>query len=132
VEEMEYSNIYHIPANYTDAGKLFGGMLEIRNTIEAVILVLFIGYPELMWMPVQTTMKIVIMVVMLLPIGIAALMGIGGDSLGQYLFHMFLHWRRHRKLHMRRVGRPAVTDNSREKLKLKRKLFARAERRCEI
>ena len=27
-EEREYSNIYTIPPNYTDSGKLLGGMLE--------------------------------------------------------------------------------------------------------
>ncbi len=28
---------YHLPANYTDAGKLLG-MFEIRNAVEAVVL----------------------------------------------------------------------------------------------
>ena len=31
------SETYYIPANYTDAGRLFG-LFEIRNTIEAVLL----------------------------------------------------------------------------------------------
>jgi len=104
MEEQEFNNVYHIPANYTDAGKLFGGMLEVRNTVEAVTLVLLLGYPELMWMHVAVTTKVVIMVITLLPLGVAALMGIGGDSLGQHLFHMFRFWRGRRKLHMRRVG----------------------------
>lgn len=33
---------YHIPVNYTDAGKLFG-LFEIRNVVEAVL----IGLPVL-------------------------------------------------------------------------------------
>ena len=37
MEEKEYSNVYAIPANYTDSGKLFGGMVETRNAVEAVI-----------------------------------------------------------------------------------------------
>ena len=44
-EEREYSNIYTIPPNYTDSGKLLGGMLETRNTIEAGLLLALIGYP---------------------------------------------------------------------------------------
>lgn len=36
MEEKEYSNVYAIPANYTDSGKLFGGMVETRNAIEAL------------------------------------------------------------------------------------------------
>ena len=33
MEEKEYSNVYAIPANYTDSGKLFGGMVETRNAV---------------------------------------------------------------------------------------------------
>ena len=36
-DDREYSNIYTIPPNYTDSGKLMGGMLETRNTVEAGI-----------------------------------------------------------------------------------------------
>lgn len=42
-EEKEYSNVYTIPPSYTDSGKLLGGMLETRNTIEAGALLL-VGY----------------------------------------------------------------------------------------
>ena len=47
MDDKKYNNIYAIPANYTDSGKLLGGMLEIRNTIEVAILLLLVGYPEL-------------------------------------------------------------------------------------
>ena len=43
MDEKEYSNLFAIPANYTDSGKIFGGMLEPRNAIEAVLLVLVVG-----------------------------------------------------------------------------------------
>ena len=104
MEEKEFSNVYNIPANYTDSGKLFGGMLETRNTVETCVLLILIGYPQLMWMHVPFMTKIVIMTVTLLPAGIAGLMGIGGDSLVQFLIHMILFWKRRRKLHLRRVG----------------------------
>ena len=48
MDDREFSNVYTIPPNYTDSGKLLGGMLETRNTIEAVFLLLLVGYPELM------------------------------------------------------------------------------------
>ena len=38
LEDREYSNVYAIPANYTDSGKLFGGMVDTRNAVEAVLL----------------------------------------------------------------------------------------------
>ncbi len=104
MEEKEYSNLYAIPANYTDSGKLLGGMLEVRNTIEAIFILLIVGYPELMWLPVTGVMKVVIMTVTLLPLGIVALMGIAGDSLLQYLGHIVRYWTRRRHLHYRRIG----------------------------
>jgi hypothetical protein len=103
MEEKEFNNIYAIPANYTDSGKLLGGMLEIRNTVEAGLLVFLLGYPELMWFQAETAIKVVVMVVTLLPLVILALMGINGDSLGRHLYHMFRHWRGGRKIHMRRI-----------------------------
>lgn len=104
MEEKEYSNVYAIPANYTDSGKLLGGMVETRNAIEAVFLIGLVGYPELMWLPVTATIKIVIMTVTLLPLGVVAVMGIDGDSLLQYLGHMIAFWVNRRKLHFRRIG----------------------------
>lgn len=40
MEEKEISNIYAIPANYTDSGKLLGGMVEPRNAVETGFLFL--------------------------------------------------------------------------------------------
>ena len=104
MEEKEYSNVYSIPVNYTDSGKLLGGMVETRNAVEAVFLIGLVGYPELMWLPVTATIKIVIMTVTLLPLGVVAVMGIDGDSLLHYLGHMIAFWANRRKLHFRRIG----------------------------
>ena len=104
MEEKEYSNVYAIPANYTDSGKLFGGMVETRNAVEAVFLVILVGYPELMWIPMSTTIRIVVMTVTLLPLAVVSFMGIDGDSLLQYLGHIILFWFHRRKLHFRRIG----------------------------
>ena len=80
MEEKEFNNIYAIPANYTDSGKLLGGMLETRNTIEAIIMLGLVGYPEIAWLHTGATAKVVIMTVTLIPLGVISLMGIGGDS----------------------------------------------------
>ena len=104
MEEKEFSNVYAIPANYTDSGKLLGGMVETRNAVEAVFLVILLGYPELMWIPMSTTIRIVVMTVTLIPLGVVAIMGIDGDSLLQYLWHIISFWCNQRKLHFRRIG----------------------------
>ena len=100
----EYSNVYAIPANYTNSGMLMGGMLETRNTIETGFLLLLAGYPELIWMPVSIMAKVVIMTVTLLPLCVVGLMGIGGDSLLQYAIRMASFFIHRRKLHLRRIG----------------------------
>lgn len=104
MEDREFSNVYAIPANYTDSGKLLGGLLEPRNAVEAGILVLLIGYPELMWIPMPETIRIVVMTVTLLPLAVVAMMGIDGNSLLQYVGHMLRYVWRKRKLTFRRVG----------------------------
>ena len=104
LDEKEYNNIYAIPANYTDSGKILGGMLEPRNAVEAVILVILLGYPELMLIPMPGTIRIVVMTVTLLPTAIVAMMGIDGYSLFQYLSHIVRYMTTKRKLHFRRVG----------------------------
>lgn len=104
LDEKEYNNIYAIPANYTDSGKILGGMLEPRNAVEAVILVILLGYPELMLIPMPGTIRIVVMTVTLLPTAIVVMMGIDGYSLFQYLSHIVRYMTTKRKLHFRRVG----------------------------
>ena len=81
MEEKEYSNVYAIPANYTDSGKLLGGMVETRNAVEAVFLVILLGYPELMWIPMSTTIRIVVMTVTLIPLGVAMELPEGYEAL---------------------------------------------------
>ena len=119
MEEREYSNIYAIPANYTDSGGVFGGMLNTRNTIETCFLLLLVGYPQLMWLSLPIGTKVVVMIVSLLPIGVIGLMGIGGDSLMQHVTHMVKFLIRRRKLHLKRIG--YNYDNKRSIPKLGRK-----------
>lgn len=121
MEEKEYNNLFAIPANYTDSGKILGGMLEPRNAIEAVILLIAVGYPELMLIPMPTTIRIVVMTVTLIPLGILAAMGIDGDSLFQYAGHIIRYLARRRKLHLRRVGYKYDRRQLREKKRGKAK-----------
>lgn len=102
--EKEYSNIYAIPANYTDSGKLLGGMIEVRNAVEMVFLLLALGYPELMLIPMPGTIRIVVMTVTLLPLAVVSAMGIDGDSLFQFFGHILYFWTHRRKIHMRKVA----------------------------
>lgn len=100
----EDENIYAIPANYTDSGKILGGMLSLRNIVEALILVLSIGFIELKLIPMTDTVRIIVMIATLLPLAIVALMGIDGDSLFQYIGHIFKFVHKRRRLHYKKIG----------------------------
>ena len=115
MEEKEYSNVYTIPANYTDSGKLFGGMVDTRNAIETLFLVALVGYPELFLIPMPGTIRIVVMTVTLLPLAVLCVMGVDGGSL-------FRFWTNRRKLHFKRIGyRYEQTKNQRKKAKSKKR-----------
>ena len=60
-------------------------MIDTRNAIETVILVLALGYPELILIPMPETIRIVVMTVTLLPLAVVSAMGVDGGSLFQYI-----------------------------------------------
>lgn len=131
-DEREFNNVYTIPPNYTDSGKLMGGMLETRNTVEAAALLLLAGYPELMWLHLPATAKVVVMTVTLLPLGVFALMGLGGDSLLQYATHVVLFWCRRRRLHFRRIGYHYGTNNTKKPSPRKRARCAHVKQKAGV
>ncbi len=98
---MEEENKYYvIPANYTDSGKWLGGLLSFRNAVETVILLAVLGYIEGALIPMSGTVRIIVMVLTMLPLGLITMMGIDGDSLFQYVGHIFKFLKRKRKLHL--------------------------------
>lgn len=121
MDEKEYSNVYAIPANYTDSGKLLGGMIETRNAIETVLLVAAVGYPELFVIPMPGTIRIVVMTLTLLPLAVISVMSVDGGSLFQYIGHIIRFWTHRRKLHFRRIGYRYDQSQIKKKKRQKRK-----------
>ena len=121
MDEKEYSNVYAIPANYTDSGKLLGGMIETRNAIETVLLVAAVGYPELFVIPMPGTIRIVVVTLTLLPLAVISVMGVDGGSLFQYIGHIIRFWTHRRKLHFRRIGYRYDQSQIKKKKRQKRK-----------
>ena len=81
-------DVYLIPPNFIEGGTVFGGMLKLRNVIEAGIIALIIGFPICM-LSVSLTAKIVILCLTALPIGIFAVIGIYGEALSSFVFNFF-------------------------------------------
>ena len=108
---MEERTIYTIPANYTDSGKLFGGLVAVRNLVEAIVICIALGYVEVAFIPMTETVRWIVMAVTILPLELISLMGIDGDSLCQYLVRMLKFLFRRRKIHFRK----AVKENEQKK-----------------
>ena len=92
---MSYET-YHIPVNFTDAGRLFG-LFEIRNAIEAVLFSVPVLFFCLCFLPLSLTPKIMVTLVILVPLGGFALIGINGDSLTRWLSSWW-RWRKQRRM----------------------------------
>lgn len=82
----EEQHVILIPRNFIEKWKFFGGMLDIRNAIESIILALAIGIP-VMHLSVTLTTKIIILCMSALPAAMFALIGIGGESLSAFLLN---------------------------------------------
>lgn len=101
--EKESENVYNIPVNYTDSGKLFGGLVSWRNAIETVLLVVVLGFIELKLIPMPDTVKVVIMTITLVPLAIFSAMGVDGDSLLQYSARIIKYMFKRKKVHYKRI-----------------------------
>ena len=93
---MGYDSCYYIPANYTDAGRLFG-LFEIRNAIEAVVLGLPLLAACVAWLPLGLTWNIIVTLFLLVPVVGFALIGLKDDSLTRCL-RAWWTWRRRRRV----------------------------------
>lgn len=96
-KNKEERDIFLIPPNFLNEGSLFGGMLKLRNTLEAVILVVGVTIPILKITVFSFTAKIILLCLTALPIGIFALIGIGGESLTAFLLN-FIRFLRNRRI----------------------------------
>ena len=102
---MDNEDTYFIPANFTDAGRVFG-MFELRNCIEAVVLAApTLGICMLIarQLAVSLTIKLVISLCLLVPVCGFALLGIRDDSLSRFL-SVYFRWRRPRRIILNKGG----------------------------
>lgn len=91
---MNYE-LYYIPANFTDAGRLFG-LFEIRNTIETVILTVPVLFFCIYFLPLALTPKLIVTLTLIVPVGGFGLIGIADESLFRWVAGWW-RWRRSRR-----------------------------------
>ncbi len=92
---MSYE-VYHIPTNFTDAGRVMG-VFEVRNLVEAVLLTLPVLYLSIVFLPLSLMPKIVVTLLIVAPLGGFGLVGISDESLTRWV-GIWWRWRRHRRL----------------------------------
>lgn len=103
MNEREERNVYYIPSNYTDSGKWLWGMVEPRNCVEAIVVAVLLGAGILSF-NFSFYVRLVLLIVIVFPIFALACFGYKGDSLTQFLGHLFKHFKTRKKLTFRRTG----------------------------
>lgn len=90
------NEVYHIPANYTDAGRLFGAF-AIRNAVEAAALALPLFFLLMGALPFAILPRVVITMIVAVPAGGFGLLGIAGEPLTRWLWQ-WRRWRLRRRI----------------------------------
>lgn len=109
----EDQDIYYIPPNFLTSGRLFGGMIRVRNAIEACVLVLLTGLP-LIRLPFSLTTRIILLCLIPLPLGIFAVIGFDGDSLTEFALN-WIKWLFNRRILYRSDAEPQQSDKPSER-----------------
>lgn len=89
--------LYEIPANVREVGGLFG---RSRNIAETVVVLLPLGF---LLVTRAEPWRVAVAALIFVPLGVLTLVGIGVDSLGQFLCHVVRFLYRRRKIHLARM-----------------------------
>lgn len=95
-KNSEHHDTYIIPPNFIEGSTLFGGMLKIRNVIEAGVLAAAVGVPVFS-LDLSLTVRIIILCLTALPLALFALMGVSGEPLSSYVI-AFFKWLKNRRV----------------------------------
>lgn len=115
-QEREELDVYVIPPNFIEGGKLFGGMFKMRNAIEAGILAGGCGL-LVFKIPVSLTTKMIILCITALPLAIFGLMGVEGESLSEFIINVFKFLKNRRVLYRSDVDRLEKINSFRLRIK---------------
>ncbi len=90
-------DIYVIPENFIEGGRILNGMFKTRNFIEAVALALAVGIP-LWFIPYPSiAVKLSVLISVVLPVFIMGIIGINDSSLLEFL-QQFVKWKKNKRI----------------------------------
>lgn len=92
----EERDVYLIPQNFVDTGTILGGTVKLRNAVEAAVLAVGSAVP-LFYLPLAFNIRLMIVIAVSVPLGVFGVVGIGGDSLTQFVAHWF-RFMKHRRI----------------------------------
>lgn len=90
-------DVYIIPENFIEGGRIFNGMFKTRNFIEAIVLSLIVGAPLWMIHYPSISVKITVLSIFVLPLFMIAVSGINDSSLIEFA-QQFLKWRKSKRV----------------------------------
>lgn len=96
MSERNENKVYIIPPDFIQSGTLFGGLVKLKNALEAAVLAFLAGFPVLK-LHIGLTAKIIILCLTALPLGVLGLVGINGESLSSFIFG-FLKFLKNRRV----------------------------------
>ena len=91
----EERDVCLIPQNFVDTGTILGGTVKLRNAVEAAVLAVGSAVP-LFYLPLAFNIRLMIVIAVSVPLGVFGVVGIGGDSLTQFVAHWFRFMKRRR------------------------------------
>lgn len=86
-------DIYIIPHNYKDNGKIFG-LIEKKSVITAAIWFIPTTYINFAFLPIPLNIRLFTFVLFVCPPTIFALIGIGNDTLVDFVKYLYNYYKR--------------------------------------
>lgn len=115
--EDEINNTFFIPANFTDSGRIFQGMFEVRNVIEAIVFGGGFGWIAWNLFDLEFKLKFVLVFGIAGPIGVFSLLGYHGDCMTRLVQTVFTFLKDRRKMRYRRIKTNATAESKRKNAK---------------
>lgn len=101
---------FYIPQNFATKETIAGGMLKVRNVVEAIVAVVAIGYP-LLKIPMNITVKIILMILLCIPIGAICLIGINHGPVSEFIID-FVKYKRGVSDYVFKMPTKEVSENT--------------------
>ena len=123
MEQEDRIDIYTIPPNFAEEGRLLSGRIKTRNAVETGVILLVL-VPVLLSLNTTARVKMYLGMIVLVPMVILSVIGVQGESLFAFIASFFQYVRRRRCL-----GRPDERYRMEQNRRKKREQKVRGRKR---